>query len=328
MPLKSLVGNDRIRRLLVRAVAEGRVGQGLIMAGPRGVGKRQFAIALAQALNCERPAEGDGCGECLPCRKIEKGEHLDVATITRLADKQVISIDQMREMSRNAQFRPFEGRRRVYIIDDAHRLRVEASNSILKILEEPPETTLIVLVTPRPYMLLETIRSRCQILSFAPLAVSEMESFLKANFKRPAEEIRLLARLARGSIGRAMEIDIGVYRDNRKAMLELAEALTLSRDSIKLMNAGEYLSRKLERQQFEEQIDALMVIFQDVFHLKMGLSSESVTNIDIQDRLTRFAESVSVEQITDLVERFEQLLRDMTVNINRQIALEAIFVAV
>lgn len=328
MPFKSLTGNERIKRLLKRAVAEGRIGQGLIMAGHSGVGKRQYALALAQALNCERPAEGDACGTCLPCRKIEKGEHPDVSTITRPPDKQFLLIEQMRDMSRNAQFRPYEGRRRVYIIDDAHRLRIEAANSILKILEEPPDTSLIILVTPRPYMLLETIRSRCQILNFAPLTVSEMESYLKSNFKRPAEESRLLARLSRGSIGRAMEIDLGVYRDNRKVMLELAEAIMVSRDSIKLMNAGEYLSRKLDRPEFEDQIDVLMVLFQDVFHLKMELSSDSLTNVDIEDRLKRLAESVSVEQLTNLVDRFEQVLRDMTVNINRQIALESLFVSV
>lgn len=328
MPFKSLIGNERIKKLLKRAVAEDRIGQGLIMSGHHGVGKRQYALALAQALNCERPVEGDACGTCLSCRKIESGEHPDVTTITRPPDKQFIVIEQMRDMSRNAQFRPYEGNRRVYIIDDAHRLRTEAANSILKILEEPPETSLIILVTPRPYMLLETIRSRCQILSFAPLTVSEMESYLKSNFKRPAQETQLLARLARGSIGRAMEIDLGVYSDNRKTMLELAEALTVSRDSIKLMNAGEYLSRKLDRPQFEDQMDVLMVIFQDVFHLKLGLSADSLTNVDIKDRLTRLAEGVSVEQITNLVDRFEQILRDLTVNINRQIALESLFVSV
>jgi len=177
-------------------------------------------------------------------------------------------------------------------------------------------------------MLLETIRSRCQILSFAPLSGAELETHLKANFKRPAEETRLLARLARGSIGRAMEIDLGVYRDNRKTMLELAEALMVSRDSIKLMNTGEHLSRKLDRSEFEDQIDVLMVILQDIFYLKVGFSADSLTNADILDRLKRLAEAVTLDQITLMVERFEQILRDMSVNINRQIALESVFVSV
>lgn len=327
MPFKSLVGNERIKTLLKRAVAESRIGQGLIMAGQRGVGKHQFALALAQSINCERPVDGDACGVCLSCKKIESGEHPDVTTITRPPDKQFIVIDQMRDMSRNAQFRPFEGRRRVYIIDDAHRLRIEAANSILKTLEEPPETSLLILITPRPYMLLETIRSRCQLLGFAPLTASELEAYLNANYKRPAEETRLLARLAQGSIGRAMEIDLGVYRDNRKIMLELTEALIVSRDSIRLMNAGEYLSRKLDRAEFEDQLDTLMVLLQDAFHLKLGLSSDSLTNVDITDRLKRLAEAASIDHIMEVAGKFEQIQRDLSVNINRQIALESAFVS-
>ncbi len=207
MPFASLTGNERIKTLLKRAVSDGRIGQGIIMAGPQGVGKRRFALALAQALNCERPVEGDACGECVPCRRVASGEHTDVETIS--PDGQFIKIDQMRDMARQAQYRPYESRRRVYIIDDADRLREQAANSILKTLEEPPETTMLVLVTSKPYMLLETIRSRCQMLSFAPLSTRELEDYLNANYKRPAEETRLLARLARGSIGRALEIDLG-----------------------------------------------------------------------------------------------------------------------
>src|SRR5215471_4451550 len=148
MPFSSLVGNERIKRLLRRAVAEDRVGQSLIMAGPRGVGKHQFALALAQAVNCERPVNGDACGKCLSCRKVANHEHSDVQTIT--PDGQFIRIGQMREMSRETQFRPYEGRRRVSIIDDADRLNQQASNSILKVLEEPPESSLLVLVTSKP----------------------------------------------------------------------------------------------------------------------------------------------------------------------------------
>src|SRR2546421_12358256 len=93
MPFSSLVGNERIKKLLRRAVAEGRIGQGLIMAGQRGVGKHQFALALAQAVNCKRPKDGDACGECLPCLKIARFEHPDVETIA--PEGQFIKIAQM-----------------------------------------------------------------------------------------------------------------------------------------------------------------------------------------------------------------------------------------
>ena len=295
------------------------------MAGPRGVGKRQFALALAQAVNCLRPEDGDACGECAACRKVAASNHIDVEMFS--PDGQFIKIGQMREMTEKAQFRPYDGRRRVYIIDQADRLNQQAANSILKVLEEPPETTLLVLVTSKPYALLETIRSRCQILSFAPLTPDELESYLKANYKRPIEETRMLARLARGSIGRALEIDLGVYREERRLMLEIIESLALARDTLKLMGAAEHLGRKLEKNEFENHLDTLMVLFEDLFHLKLGEPASSLTNADIAERLERIADAVTVEMITGWAANVEAVLQGLPRNVNRQLAMEAMLLA-
>jgi DNA polymerase III subunit delta' len=325
MPFRSLVGNERIKRLLTRAVAEDRIRQGLLFAGPRGVGKHQFALALAQALNCRRPTGGDACGQCDQCIKVAAGEHIDVETIA--ADGQFIKIDQMRAMVEKANYRPYDGRRRVYIIDDAERLNLNAANSILKVLEEPPSTTLMVLVTAKPYALLQTIRSRCQMLSFAPLTAAELAAFLNENYKRPAGENQLLARLARGSIGRALEIDLGIYREQRTMMIELIEAVILARDTMKLMQTAEHLAKKLERDEFERHLDALLVLLADVFHLKLGAAAESLTNADIAPRLVRLAEAATLAQVADWVERIEAVMQGLTRNLNRQLAMEEMLLA-
>lgn len=325
MPFSSLVGNERIKRLLKRGVAEDRIRQGLIFAGPRGVGKHQFALALALALNCRRPVDGDACGLCDQCIKIAAREHIDVETI--VADGQFIKIAQMREMAEKANYRPYDGRRRVYILDDAERLNIAAANSILKVLEEPPETTQMVLVTAKPYALLQTIRSRCQMLSFAPLTAKELEAFLNENYKRPAGENRLLARLARGSIGRALEIDLGVYREERKMMVELLEAAIVARDTMKLMQAAEYLAKKLEREQFERHLDALLVLLADLFYLKLGNAAESLTNADIAPRLSRLVEAATLAQIADWAERIEAIMQGLARNLNRQLAMEEMLLA-
>jgi DNA polymerase III subunit delta' len=326
MPFSSLVGNERIKRLLRRAVVEGRISQGLIMAGPRGVGKFRFALSLAQAVNCERPIDGDACGQCLSCRKIERGEHLDVRTYA--PDGQFIKIAQMRELSREAQFRPYEGRRRVSIIDEADRLREEAANSILKTLEEPPGSSLILLVTSKPYALLDTIRSRCQMLGFAGLTTADLEAYLKSNFKRPIEEIRMIARLARGSIGHALEIDLGEYREKRRIMIEMVEALAVTRDSVRLLGAAEYLGRKLERDQFITHLEVLMVILSDLFHLKLGQPPETLTNADTSDRLSRIAEALTLDKIIEMAERIERVFQGMAQNLNRQLAMETLLISV
>lgn len=325
MKFSSLTGNERIKRLLQRAVSDGRIGQGLIFAGPRGVGKHQFALALAQAINCESPSAGDACGICSTCKKFAAREFTDVKTIE--PDGQFIKIEQMRDMAREAYFMPYEGRRRVYILDEAERLKEQAANSILKTLEEPPDTSLLILVTAKPYALLETIRSRCQMMNFAPLATDELEAYLKANYKRPAQETTLLARLARGSLGRALEIDLGLYKEKRDTMMELIEALAVKGDTLKLMNLAEHMGRKLDKAEFENHIDLLMILLEDIFHLKFGRSPEALTNGDIGKRLEAVAEVASVEKISHWVEKLEELLQNLPRNINRHIAMEALLIS-
>jgi DNA polymerase-3 subunit delta' len=332
MSFSSLIGNERIKKLLRRAVAEGRIAQSLVMAGPRGVGKYQFAVALAQALNCEHVTDGDSCAECVTCRKIDRREFGDVRTIIRESKdpafkkdskSQFIKIEQTRSMSEQAQFRPYEGRRRVFIIDDAEWLRHEAANSILKTLEEPPATSLIVLVTSKPYALFETIRSRCQMLSFAPVDAAEIEEHLRKKKQMPADEASLRARLAQGSIGRALEIDLDEHREIQNTMLELVETLGLTREITKLLSASEYLGRKLEKEEFETHLDILMVLLADIFHLKLNASDASLTNADIAERLKRVAERISFDQITGWVDRIEEISLSLGRNVNRQLAMDA-----
>jgi DNA polymerase-3 subunit delta' len=325
MPFAALIGNERVRRLLMRSVSENRIAQGLLFAGPRGVGKYQFALSLAQALNCERPTSGDACGTCIPCRKIQLSGHLDVETFK--PDGQFIKVDQMRDMSEKAQYRPYEGRRRVYIIDEADRLRLEAANSILKTLEEPPECTVLILVTSKPYALIETIRSRCQMINFAPLNRPELESQLGSSGKRDAQDVKLLARLAQGSIGHALEIDLEGYKQVRGKMLDLLDALVPAPDVIRVLGAAEFLGRKLEREEFEKHLDVLLVLLQDVVYLKVGEVEDLITNADVNPRLSKLAETITMARISELADGIETVLRDLVRNVNRQLAMERVLIA-
>ena len=142
-----------------------------------------------------------------------------------------------------------------------------------------------------------------------------------------SERAKLLARLARGSLGRALEIDLGVYKEKRGMMMELIEALSVTHDTIKLMNLAEYLGRKLDKAEFENHIDLLMILLEDIFHLKLGKSLEGLTNADIFKRLEQVAEVTSVERITDWVEKIEGVLQNLSRNINRHIAMEALLLS-
>ncbi len=163
MPFRTIAGHRPLLELLARATARGTLPPSLLFAGPSGVGKRLAAVALAQALNCDNPstfADGiDGCGSCKPCTRIARGVHADVF-ILQPGDSGSIKIEQIRDVVDRTGYRPFEGRRRVVIIDEADALGIPAQDAVLKTLEEPPPASVFVLVTDRPDVLLPTVRSR------------------------------------------------------------------------------------------------------------------------------------------------------------------------
>lgn len=330
MSFAKLVGNQRNKEILQRLLKNGRINSTLIFAGPDGVGKRQFALAFARAVNCQKAPAGayasDGCDECSVCRRIDSGNYGDVTVIR--PDGQFIKIAQTREMAEEVYFRPREGRQRFFIIDEADRLREEAANSLLKTLEEPPPTSTIILLTARPDALLLTIRSRAQRLNFAALSVAEMEQYLAENYPRPAPDTALLARVTEGRIGQATAFDLSVYRQERRTLIELLELLAAGDNRHRLLKAAEYLSKeKKEREDFEKELALISSLLRDLFMLAAGRGADSIVNIDAVDRLAPLAQKIGLRRLIAWAEKFDELRARLRININRQIATEAALLA-
>jgi len=324
MSFARLIGNHRNKEILQRLLQNGRINSTLIFAGPDGVGKRQFALTFAKAVNCQKAVgeaqAPDSCDECPVCRRIDTERYGDVMVIR--PDGQFIKIAQTREMTEEVYFRPREGRQRFFIIDDADRLREEAANSLLKTLEEPPPTSTIILLTARPDALLLTIRSRAQRLNFTTLSVTEMEKYLVANFPRPAPDTALLARVTEGRIGQATAFDLSVYRQERRTLIELLELLATGENRHRLLKAAEYLGKK-EREDFEKELALMSSLLRDLFMLAADRSSGSIVNIDAVDRLAPLAQKVGLRRLMIWAEKFDELRSRLRVNINRRVATEA-----
>lgn len=327
MSFAKLIGNQRNKEILQRLLAQSRFGTTLIFAGPEGLGKRLFALTFAKAANCRHERKNDSgfpldsCDECPMCRRIDAGVCSDVMEIR--PDGAFIKIAQTRALAEEAQFRPREGRQRFFLIDDADRLREEAANSLLKTLEEPPAGSTIILLTARPDALLITIRSRAQRLNFRPLSIIEMEKYLNANFQRPAPDTELLARITGGRPGRATALDITDYRRERRELLGLLELLAEGQDRFRLLKAAEYYGKQ-ERADFERRLELLLSLLRDMFLLAAGSSREFAVNIDALDRLAPLAQKIGLKRLLVWVEKLSELRGNLRVNINRQIATEAI----
>ncbi|MBI3950688.1 MAG: DNA polymerase III subunit delta' [Acidobacteria bacterium] len=322
MSWETLIGNDRVKATLKAALIENRLAHGLIFSGPDGVGKRQFALTVAKAVNCVE-ARADSCDHCAVCRKIEAGDHIDVQILG--PDGAFIKVSQVRQLVGEANYRPFESRKRVFILDPASAMNEQAANALLKTLEEPPATSLVILITDKLQALLPTVRSRCQIHTFTPLKVEQVEDFLRARYPRPEAEIKLIARLSAGRIGRALEIDLSAYQEQRKETIELLKLLVASNNQARLIRAAEYLGRKLSREEFERRLDVLNIVLRDVFRFITEGGSAEVTNIDMVPILRQLAKKWSLEKIEHFTGQLETLRRNLQQNIHRQIALEEIF---
>lgn len=233
MPLSAETRHPRIADLLRQAVMRGSIPQSMMFAGPEGSGKRAMAIALAQAVNCPNQKDGDACGTCATCTRIAKGDHYDVVVVTREDDAATIKIEQLRDKVLDVVgYRPFEARRRVFIIDPADAITVQGQDALLKTLEEPPPAVLLLLITAYPDSLAPTVQSRCRRLRFerpddGPAVAREEDvqtaiAFLLASVDRSVvKRLKTSAALAtvkgdrrvREALSTRLEIAGGMLRD-------------------------------------------------------------------------------------------------------------------
>lgn len=312
-------GNEKVVQTLRRALQGGRFPDSLIFAGRDGVGKRTLALMLAKSLNCLK-RNGSFCGDCTSCRKIEAGTHPDLLVVGLLDEKHFLQIDQIREAREDVYYQPFEGRCRVIIFEEADRMKDEGANSMLKMLEEPPLSTKIILLTERFHALLPTIRSRCQVFSFFPVPLPQIRQYLTAHAGLSTTDRELCARLAQGSIGKALRIDLESYRTMRSEVWELLEASLISHSAERIIEAAEALGKKKEL--FEERLDILYLLFQDMFYLIYRAPEEWVTNIDLLSSLRTMSTSIPGDAIHEVFGRLDMITSGLRVNISRPIALE------
>ncbi len=282
MPFRECFGHRRLIAVLAGAVRRDSLPPALLFSGPEGVGKRHVAMALAQALNCPAasahgPLEIDACGVCPTCQRIARGVHPDVH-IVEPGDIGNIKVDQVRDVVDRAGYRPFEGRRRVVVIDRADALIPQAQNALLKTLEEPPAGSVFVLVTARPDVLLPTVRSRCPQLRFQPLADDEVVAALVAA-GRTEDQARALASDAEGSIGRALQASGGDVIESREiAVLALEHAAASNEpkrriEGAKILLAGSGTGGAKDREQLATHLRAMAAVLRDVALLATGASA-------------------------------------------------------
>ncbi|HKN36438.1 MAG TPA: hypothetical protein VJX16_24620 [Terriglobales bacterium] len=350
-------GNSETVRCLREMLVRQRLPQAIILAGPAGSGKYTLALMLARAINCLEPTSTDGtpdfCGNCSNCIRIGQAEdfsgrfaeavetreglretdkketriliqtHPDVLVIPPDPPQMMIKVDQVRHVIEGIYYRPAEAKERVYIFTDSAFMK-EAANSLLKVLEEPPEFATIFLLTENPGEFLPTIRSRSMTFTLGALPSEEIEGYLaKQRSDWNAKQRALVARLCGGAVGNARSFDLAAYTAVRSHALTILTPALGGGEHSELFKVTEtYRAGPEGREKTEQLVRTLYSLLQDLLFLNSG-TPELVRNTDIQGELKKLAEAADFNWITSAAGRLSEVERGMRRNLLRSLSLDA-----
>lgn len=318
MGFAELIGHSKQLQSMRAALANQRLHHAYLFTGPEGVGKRTIALALAKAVHCSE-LTGDYCGRCVNCASIIDSNHPDVRFVQTLPGKKEISIQQVREIERELRFRSFSGKRKIAIVDPAASMNVAAQNALLKTLEEPPENSLIVLVTPNAGGLLPTLRSRCLRLSFAPLSRAQVAAFLQAEQKIKAEEAEVLAAMSMGSIGVAVNLDQQALSEKRRIWTGMLSALK-AKDYQGAMAAAEALAAS--REEALEFLNWAESWYRDLLIHGVTREADELVNLDMLPQIEQHSAEFGAKRALGALARITEATAGIQRNLNRRMVLE------
>jgi DNA polymerase-3 subunit delta' len=311
-----IVGQPGAVALLQRAIAQDRPAHAYAFVGPAGVGRRLTAMAFAQAALCSQ----HGCGACVTCRRVAAGTYPDCQVLVPTPPRDnpkglpTIRIEQVRELERAASLAPLEGRRKVFILDDAERMTLPTAQALLKTLEEPPPRTHLVLIIQNPRALPPTVLSRCQRVRFGPLGGPATAELLEGRGV-PAAVSGLLARLAEGRPGRALELDLDALRAHRQAALALATA-----PPARLGAALDAAS--LDRATVASYLELYWSWYRDALCLAAGAPAALLVHADQEAELRALATRVPAAALVRALQRVKAAWVALEGNVGPRLALE------
>ncbi len=327
------IGHEKAVNSLRRGMQECRLSHAYLLVGPSNVGKMTLALDLARMVNClenEKP-----CGECSQCRRIEEGFHADVRIVGLEPQKTgdgrsrvAIGIDQVRDIQRDASLKPYEGRHRVFVFDGAEHLSEEAANSLLKILEEPPEQVIIVLLASDSARLLPTILSRCQKLELKLLPTPILAHELESRYDVDSQKALEIARLSGGRPGWAFQaISQPDLLDSRVEKLsEIANTFNSGMEE-RFSYAARLASKfSQNRESARQELELCLEWWRDVMLIEEGVP-DLVTNLSNMDVQQRMADSLTSAQVAGVIRAIQEAIDHLESNVNPRLALEGMMLA-
>ncbi|MDD5108128.1 MAG: DNA polymerase III subunit delta' [Candidatus Omnitrophica bacterium] len=309
MHFSDILGHKKSLNIINAYIEGSSFSGGFIFSGPEGIGKRMVAQVCAQKLNCT--AQNDKpCGLCVACRKIEKLEHPDLHIIQN--GQSQIKIEDIRGILREANFRPYEGSMKIFIIDNAHKLNIEAANSLLKTLEEPPKDVLIILITHKPQNIIKTISSRCKQIKFSPLVRGELETILIKDYSLDKAAAHFLSFYSEGRLGLALRLKDSLYLAQKN---KIFDSFVLSSKPLEPNLMGQ------NKEELRSCLNILASWFRDIYLIKAGCPDKEIIHLDRIGDLSKIHLRFSFKQLDDIMATISDSSLYLEKNINSKLLL-------
>jgi DNA polymerase-3 subunit delta' len=337
-----LINQEQPIRILTTLLRNGTLPHALLFTGIEGVGKQAAAVALAMACNCQRElpefkaddrsgqdpvnSSGEfnlitmgGCGVCNSCRKIAAGNHPDIIRIQPIGP--FIKIDQIRALLQTLTMKPYEARSRVAILSEAQAMNAAASNALLKILEEPPSRSMLVLTATQKSDLLPTIVSRCQNVGFNPIPKEKIASWLKDKHGLEQQAADILAAMANGSFSRARMMVEDNWLQRRKWVIEEMNRLSLQ-PIAHLFALAEKLSR--EKEALAQSLEIIKVWLRDLIIIRYDAAK--IINRDVADKIESASQKNNLPDLLAKVEAVQKTQTQLAANTNLRLTMESLLI--
>ena len=322
--LNDILGNDLMKEQLQHAVETGQLSHAYLVTGEKGMGKKTFARALSLMLFCERRGQqSEACMECPSCKKVLSGNHPDVIYVTH-EKPDSISVEEIRsQLIDTVGIRPYEGKRKLYIVDEAEKLTVQAQNALLKTLEEPPEYITILLLVSDTRPLLPTVLSRTVKVAIKPRTDSQIREYLTAHYDVPKEQMDVCVAFAMGNLGRAIDL-----LTNEEFAEWYHYVMRLCRN-IRKMDSAEISAEAAKIREkcpdLQEMLSLLQLWYRDLMMYKVTKDMNGLVFGAERKALMELASVSSYEGIESIMEDIETCSVRLKANVNPELALELLF---
>jgi len=325
MSFKDVVGQERAIKILTKSLKEDKVSSSYIFVGSEGTGKKFTVIEFTKVLNClNLNKKLEACDNCHSCNEINKQCYPDLKIIETTTSS--IKIEQIREIRKEIELKPFKSTKKVYIIDQAEKMTLEASNCLLKIMEEPPCYVIIILICSKIDVILPTIISRCQIIYFGLITSLKIKELLLnrlSNLEKNKAEI--ISRLAQGSIGRAFKLSSDKeYFTRRDRILDYLSIIFPGKYDDLFFSEVEKMISEIDK--IEEILEMIKLWFRDILIIKRTGNQKYIVNYDKLEILSRKSQIYSKKSLIDIIDYLDRVEEYLMKNVNKRLILERLYI--